>query len=472
MANAEIAYLGAQEVRAGIASGDFTSEEVVTALIDRIQRIDTPDSSIALRSVLALNQEAIDHARTCDRNQSTGPLHGVPVLIKDNIEAVGLPGTAGSAALAGRTVEIDAPLVARLRAAGSVILGATNLSEWANIRSSKSTSGWSAVGGLVRNPWDLERSSGGSSSGSGAAVAAGLAPLAVGTETDGSITCPAALNGAVGIKPTVGTVSTRGVVPISSSQDSPGPMARSVADAALLLEVLSGKSGMVAASSVDIAGLRVGIADHWFTSHEETDAAMGEVISAMGWNQSASIAAVPENIHSDEVTVLLADLHDELDEFLKERPGLRVQSLQDVVAFNRDHADLELKYFDQDLFEKALEIGGKTAAYQDARARCVQWASEQFAAAWDQFDLLVAPAYGPAWKSDFSKGHSEALGGSVTSPAALLGLPIATVPVALVGGLPVALALVGPAGSEAQLIAAAAAVERLAAFSYRPTAVS
>lgn len=471
MSSQEIAFLGAQEIREQIQQGALTSESVVEALIDRIRNVDAPDSATALRSILAINPDALDQARACDAHASDAPLHGVPVLVKDNIEAVGLPGTAGSIALAGRTVTVDAPLVARLRAAGAVILAATNLSEWANIRSTKSTSGWSAVGGLVRNPWGLDRSSGGSSSGSGAAVAAGLAPLAVGTETDGSITCPASLNGVIGIKPTVGTVSTRGVVPISSSQDSPGPMARSMSDAALMLEVLSGKTGFVAAATQEISGLRVGIADQWFTHHEGTDNAVGEAIAAMGWSQASSFAAVPEEIHHDERTVLLAELHDELGQFLQERPGLQVQSLADVVEFNKRHAEVELQHFGQELFEEALQIGGKGEQYRQARARCVDWSSAQFAEAFSQFDLLVAPAYGPAWRSDFALGHAEALGGAVTTPAALLGLPIVTVPVALVDGLPVALALVGPAGSEERLIAAGAAVERLAAFSYRPSAL-
>jgi amidase len=236
-------WLGAEQARDLIASGEISSVELTQALIERVRAIDAPGTATALRSVLALNPHALDEAAAADAGQTQGALRGVPVLVKDNIDCVGLPGTAGSSALAGRKIAVDAPLVARLRAAGAVILGASNLSEWANIRSSTSTSGWSAVGGLVRNPWGLQRSAGGSSSGSGAAVAAGLAPLAVGTETDGSITCPASLNGVVGIKPTVGTVSTERVIPISSSQDSPGPLARSVADAALMLEVLSGRSG-------------------------------------------------------------------------------------------------------------------------------------------------------------------------------------------------------------------------------------
>ncbi len=217
------------------------AESLVEVLLGRVSALDAPGSPTALRSVLALSESALAEARACDRADPVGPLHGVPVLVKDNIEVAGMPSTAGATSLAGRPATRDAPLVSRLRDAGAVILGTANLSEWANIRSARSTSGWSAVGGLTGNPWALDRNAGGSSSGSGAAVAAGLVPLSIGTETDGSITCPASLNGVVGIKPTVGSVPTEGVVPISASQDSPGPMARTVDEVALLLEVLTAR---------------------------------------------------------------------------------------------------------------------------------------------------------------------------------------------------------------------------------------
>ena len=220
----------ATDLATALAAGATTSLEIVDALIERIAEIDAPDSDVALRSVIALSRSARDDARRSDERRRAddvaGPLHGVPVLIKDNIEAIGLPGTAGSIAMLERSVGEDAPLVARVRSAGAIVLGSTNLSEWANFRSPNSTSGWSAVGGLCVNPFRLDRSAGGSSSGSGAALAARLAPLAVGTETNGSITCPSSLNGVVGLKPAVGVVSATGVAPISASQDSPGPMAR------------------------------------------------------------------------------------------------------------------------------------------------------------------------------------------------------------------------------------------------------
>ena len=237
-------FLSAHETIAAIRSGKTTAAELATEALERIQSVD--QSGYELNSVLAVSKTALSDAMNIDKDL---PLAGLPIFIKDNIQAVGLPGTAGSKALENYPVKQDSELVTRLRAGGANIIGATNLSEWANIRSSKSTSGWSAVGGLTANPWIHKHSAGGSSSGSGSAIAAGLVTLAVGTETDGSIVCPASLNGCVGIKPTVGSVSRVGVVPISDAQDSPGPLARSVADAALLLEVLSGIPGLVSAAN-------------------------------------------------------------------------------------------------------------------------------------------------------------------------------------------------------------------------------
>ncbi|NBO35652.1 MAG: hypothetical protein EBU89_07080 [Actinobacteria bacterium] len=263
VSTADIGFTSAYDLVEGRRAGDFTSVELVSTLLHRIQTID--DCEGGLKSVLAISTDLMQQAEACDSHDATGLLHGIPVLVKDNIQAIGLPGTAGSLALAGRTVTVDAEIVSRLRKAGAIIMGSTNLSEWANIRSEKSTSGWSAVGGLTANPWNYKHSAGGSSSGSGAAVAAGLIPFAVGTETDGSIVCPASLNGVVGIKPTVGSVSTTGVIPISSSQDVPGPIARSVEDAAMLLEVLSGQTGLVDLCNND-EPLRIGVVRAWLTS--------------------------------------------------------------------------------------------------------------------------------------------------------------------------------------------------------------
>ena len=292
-------------------------------LLGRVATLDAPGSPTALRSVLAVSESALSEARRCDQTDPVGPLHGVPVLVKDNIEVAGLPSTAGATSLAGRLPAHDAPLVRRIREAGAVILGTANLSEWANIRSARSTSGWSAVGGLTGNPWALDRNAGGSSSGSGAALAAGLAPLAIGTETDGSITCPASLNGVAGIKPTVGSIPTEGVVPISASQDSPGPMARTVDEVALLLEVLTANPGFLDRARGGVAGLRVGVARTWRTGHPGTDELFDDVagrLAAAGAVVHDVQAAVPTSSEEeDELTVLLCELVDGLAAYLPTR---------------------------------------------------------------------------------------------------------------------------------------------------------
>lgn len=446
-----------------------SSTQQVSATLHRIAELDAPTSPVALRSVLAVADDAVAHAATLDAERATGrvrgPLHGVPVLVKDNIEALGLPCTAGSLALADHPPLADAPLVARLRAAGAVIVGATNLSEWANIRSAQSSSGWSAVGGLTKNPWSLDRSAGGSSSGSGAAVAAGLTRLAVGTETDGSIVCPASLNGVVGIKPTIGSVPAAQVVPISHSQDVPGPLAATVAEAATMLSVLADVPMLErSVARVTVDGLRIGIAEPWFTGHTATDALFHEVATRIGRLvgslTTASVPATPAEVQGDEFTVLMCELLDDLTDYLGRRRVPNLRTLHDVIAFNDTHADVELAHFGQELFHMAAASGGTdTDTYRAARARAVAWArNDCFAPAFEHHDLLVSPTYAPAWVTDFATGHPSA-GGNVTSPAAIAGYPIMSLPMGLVGGLPVGLAIVGPPRSEASMIALAQAIE-------------
>ena len=300
--DADLGFATAVEQIAMLQQSQISASELVATMTHRISAVD--DSTDGIRSVLAISADAMTQADALQT--STTALHGLPVMIKDNIEAVGLPCTAGSLALAGRSVVADAPLVANLRHAGAVVLGSTNLSEWANIRSAHSTSGWSAVGGLTANPWQRSRSAGGSSSGSGAAVAAGLIPFAVGTETDGSIVCPASLNGVVGIKPTVSAVSTRGVVPISASQDSPGPLARTVTDAAMLLDVLAGTDTMGALQSTD--PVRVGVVRQWLTTDDATSAVFEDAVRTLS---AAGIRCIDVDVpvdtdqaEADEGTVL------------------------------------------------------------------------------------------------------------------------------------------------------------------------
>lgn len=419
----------------------------------RYRDVDAPESSIRVNSVLAL----------CDaQDVPTGPLSDVAVLIKDNIEALGLPGTAGSLALKAHPATRDAELVTRLRAAGADIVGATNLSEWANIRSTRSASGWSAVGGLTGNPWQLDRSAGGSSSGAGAAVAAGLVSLAIGTETDGSIVCPASLNGVVGLKPTVGSISVDGVVPISKSQDTPGPLTTDVRLAALAFEVMSGKQGAVEAvdnSKTVSSKLRVGVADAWLTGHTETDAVFAnavEVVARLVASVDKSdVPAAGNEEHTDEYTVLKCELKDDLGAYLTQRlPNHSLNSLQAVVDFNNAHAEVELQHFGQEIFEAALTTQGRDGdEYREARKRNLEWAiTKCFAPAFEKFDLLVAPAYGPAWKSDLIIGERGA-GGVSTTAAAIAGYPLLCIPMGLVQDMPVGLIISGSAGDEARMLA-------------------
>jgi amidase len=461
---ADVAYLSVREIRAALAAGRLSSRSLVETLIARIEAIDAPASPTQLRAVAAVAADALDVAQRCDDTHESGvdrgPLFGVPVMIKDNIEAVGLPGTAGSTALVGRPTR-DAPLVTRLRDAGAIVLASTNLSQWANIRARHSTSGWSATGGLVGNPWALDRSAGGSSSGSGAAVAAGLTPVAVGTETDGSITCPASLNGVVGLKPTVGTVPGRYVVPISLSQDSAGPMGRSVDDVAALYGVLSATAPTSAPTP------RFAVTTTWRTDHAPTDELIDRVVAelrAAGHPVAECAPAAPgEAEGGDEITVLLAELLDDLSSYLAERPGEGVRSLADVVAFENAHAAVELPFFGHDLFEAALAIGGRRGPdYAEARARNLEWATASCLAALDGVDVALAPAYGPAWKSDLALGGSPPhVSSGITTPPAITGWPIISVPVGFVDGLPVGLAMIARPHAEWSLLDAARIVESL-----------
>jgi amidase len=446
---------------------------LVDDLLERIATLDAPGTPTALRSVLATSDTARDEARACDTTGVGGPLDGVPVLVKDNIEVAGLPSTAGATSLAGRPATTDAPLVRRLRDAGAIILGTTNLSEWANIRSVRSTSGWSAMGGLTGNPWALDRSPGGSSSGSGAAVAAGLAPLSIGTETDGSITCPASLNGVAGIKPTVGAVPTQGVVPISVSQDSPGPMARTVEEVALLLEVIAATPGILDRVRGGVGGLRVGWAGTWRTGHPATDALVAESVARLqagGATVTHLSPPVPgPTEEEDELTVLLCELFDGLAAYLPTRGPDGPQDLAAVVAHERKYAAVELAHFGHDLFERALELGGTAnPVYGAARARNLAWAVDTcLRPSLSDVDVLIAPTYGPAWKSDLVLGGQAALASPVTRAPAIAGWPIAVAPIGLVEGLPVGMGAVGRPGSEGLLLAVGRAVEQPARPSWR-----
>ena len=461
---ADLAYLNVAEIEGRLVAGTLTSVELVTALLERAVAIDAPDSDISLGALAAQSPDALEVAAERDTERLAGhlrgSLHGIPVVIKDNVEALGLPGSAGSSALVGRPAR-EAPLVTRLREAGAIVLASTNLSQWANIRSVRSTSGWSATGGLVGNPWALDRSAGGSSSGSGAALAAGLAPLAIGTETDGSIVCPASVCGVVGLKPTVGVVPATYVVPISASQDSPGPLGRCVADVARMFGVLS------ASEAPPERSLRFAVATTWRTGHPATDELFDVIVAALraaGHDVVDREVAVPgDEEGNDELAVLLGELHDDLSEYLARRPGEGVKSLAEVIEWENAHADNELAHFGHDLFDIALATGGRAGeAYEAARRRNLTWAIDTcLQPALEDVDVLIAPAYGPSWKSDLAVGGHPGPASVATMPAAIAGWPIMSVPIGLVHGLPVGLAILARAHDEWTVLAAGGVIEEL-----------
>ncbi|MBW6522043.1 amidase [Sphingomonas sp. RHCKR47] len=471
-----------EQVQAAMTAGRATSVDLTRAYLARIAAMDRKGPT--LRSIIALNPDALAQAKVMDAERRAGrvrgPLHGVPVLIKDNIETADpVATTAGSLALAANVTRRDAPLVARLRAAGAVILGKTNLSEWANIRSDHSISGWSAVGGLVRNPYALDRTACGSSSGSGAAVAASFAAAAVGTETDGSVTCPSSINGLVGFKPTLGLVSRTYVVPISHSQDTPGPMARSVRDAALLLSAMAAPDPADPATAATqvrdytaglstgaLSGMRVGIVRSNDLSPElatRFDAALA-VLRASGATLVEVTPPKLDGLGEAEFQVLLSELKADLDRYLATTPAsVKTRTLDQVIAFDRANAAAEMPYFAQETFEKAAATKGLAdPAYKAARAKSLRLAGAEgidamLAKAGAQ--ILVEPSYGAAWLSDTVYGDQYG-GPSAASLPAIAGYPHLTVPMGLVRGLPVGLSFIGTRGADQRVLGAGYAYEQ------------
>lgn len=448
----------------------------IATYLDRIERIDRKGPKI--NAVIAINPDA----RRAAAQGGNGPLAGRAILIKDNIEtADAMATTAGSLALKDNVTHRDAPLVAKLRAAGAVILGKTNLSEWANIRSSRSTSGWSGVGGQTRNPHALDRTPCGSSSGSGAAMAAGLAWAAIGTETDGSITCPSSVNGIVGFKPTVGMVSRRYIVPISHSQDTPGPMTASVRDAALILTAIAGpdpedpataEAGKYAQDfakgldSASLAGKRIGVLRKATGRHLPTEALFDRALDDL---KKAGAVLVeldyePDGaMYRDESLVLHYELKQDLDAYLKALPGQPpVRSLADVIAFDKAHAAQEMRWFGQETFEASVKLDDE-AAYRKARAESLRLAGKQGIdklMADHDLALLVFPTDSPAWTVDLITGdHSLPIG--MGSLPAIAGYPHLTVPMGAVEGLPVGLSFVAGQWQDAKVLEAGAVYERV-----------
>ena len=426
---------------------------------ESLQKIaDIDQSGYQLNSVLALTKDL-------KFNEITGPLAGIPILIKDNIEAIGLPATAGSLALQDTEVVRDSTIAKRLRAAGATIIGATNLSEWANIRSGKSTSGWSAVGGLTANPWRHSHSAGGSSSGSGSAVGAGIVSMAVGSETDGSIVCPASLNGCVGIKPTVGSIPRDAMIPISASQDTPGPMAQTVAQAAALLDVLTDKN-IYAKAATSEEPLRIAYVKEWATEDTGTNQLFGELLSKLSSaNIKVTEISLPAPTDEDgtaEFQVLMHELNEDLATYLTGRVGARVRSLSDVVKFNIENADAEMKHFGQEYFEQALQIGGRNSEYEKLRKENLDWASNKvLGPGFADFDILLGQTYAPAWKSNLGGGDDFSSATWITMAPAIAGTPIGCLPMGLVDGLPVGVGVVSRANEELRLISAMAQIEKV-----------
>ena len=484
----DVAEKNITTLQADMAAGRIDAVGLVRAYEGRIATLDPQ-----LHSVIALNPDALAQARALDAERKAGhlrgPLHGIPILVKDNIETRDpIPTTAGSLALANNITHRDAPVVTRLRAAGAIILGKTNLSEWANIRSTQSISGWSAVGGLTHNPYVLDRSTCGSSAGSGAAVAASLAAAALGTETNGSLVCPGAFNGIVALKPTVGLVSRTHIVPISHTQDTAGPMARNVADAALLLSVMAGSDPQDAATTqadshradyaalagASLKGKRLGVilppADQ---SPSATDRVLRQALGILR-AQGAEIVELhdftrPPAASDEEGTVLKFEFKHDIAAYLQSLPGAGPKTLSDLIAFNAA-TPRELVLFDQNYFEMANAKGElNDPAYIKARNDLVASTRALLDKTFAQYrlDALIRATDDPSFRLDVVKGDND--GSSASFLPATSGYPHLTVPMGYVSGLPVGLSFMGPAWSEARLLALGAAFERAAAARKPPS---
>ncbi len=486
----DLATESASALSGDLAAHRVTSQQLVEGYEARIARLNA-----ALHAVIALNPRAMAEARASDARRAAGhalgPLDGLPILVKDNIGIAGLPTTAGSLALLKNVRPTDSTVVRNLRRAGVVILGRTNLSEWANIRSEHSTSGWSAVGGLTRNPYMLDRTACGSSSGSAAAVAAGLAAAAIGTETDGSISCPSSMNGVVGLKPTVGLVSRTGIVPISHTQDTAGPIARTVRDAALLLGAMAGSDPadpatagadahranyLAALDPHALAGVRLGVARFLLKNFTpKTLAVFNRALSRLK-AQGAILVEVDDHhmapIEKHENLVLLTELKADLNAYLAgSPPAVRTRTLAQLITFDDTHPQ-EMTWFGQSLFLRAERTKGLTdPAYLAARARNLRLAgpegidrllSEHKVAA------LISPAQNPAAVIDLVNGDAGLAAGDSSLPA-IAGYPYITVPMGEVQGLPVGLSFIGPKWSEARLLGYAYAYEHAAHAFRAPT---
>jgi amidase len=456
-----------------MAHGSLSSVQLTEAYLDRIHSVDPK-----VHAVLFVDPTALGQAKASDQRRRSGHLlsllDGIPVLLKDNVDTKNLPTTAGSRALLAKNPKQDAPLVQNLRAAGAVILGKANLSEWANFRSTMSTSGWSGVGAQTNNPYVLDRNPCGSSSGSGAGVAASLSQVAIGTETDGSIVCPSGANGDVGIKPTLGVVSGVGVVPISHEQDTAGPIGRHVIDVAITLSALSGRPNNYIASAVfgranSLRGARIGV---WAMAgiDPNVDKVMQATVATLVKAGATVVNVVPANqdtIGNDEFPALLTEFKHDLNAYLATRPGVP-QTLADLIKFNQNDP-VELSKFGQELFLQAEAAPPETdPTYQMQRATATSLAQHSIddLISADHLDAIIAPTNGPAWVTNYATGDVDLVGSS--QPAAVAGYPDITVPAGFAGPLPLGVSFMAGRNADGHLLALASDFERVSAARRAP----
>jgi amidase len=484
------------DLQAGMATGKLTARSITQQYLDRIDELDRKGP--ALRHVLETNPDALSIADSLDQERKAGkvrgPLHGIPILLKDNIDTADrMTTTAGSLALAGSIPLQDAFIAARLRAAGAILLGKTNLSEWANFRSTHSSSGWSGRGGQAKNPYVLDRNPCGSSSGSGGAVSANLCAAAIGTETDGSIVCPSSANGIVGIKPTVGLVSRAGIIPISHSQDTSGPMARTVRDAAIILGVLTGVDPRDSATSDSrsrgqtdytryldpngLRGARIGVARTRFFGYSDvTDKVINDAIAGM--KAQGAVIVDPANIATagkfddSEFDVLLYEFKADLNKYLASLgPRAPMKTLQEIIVFNEQHKDTSMPWFGQEIMIQAQAKGPLTEKkYRDALAKDLKMSrTDGIDATMNKYklDAIVAPTGSPAWVTDLVNG--DHFSGASSTPAAVAGYPNINVPAGFSHGLPIGISFFGRAYSEPTLIKIAYAYEQATKHRRAPT---
>ncbi|QHL85941.1 amidase [Nibribacter ruber] len=489
----ELSEATVQQLQDKMKSGELTSQKITQLYLDRIQAIDK--NGPKLNSVIEVNPDALQIAEALDQERKNGkvrgPLHGIPILIKDNIDTKDKMSTsAGALALAENKASKDAFVAAKLREAGAVILGKTNLSEWANFRSTRSTSGWSSRGGQTKNPYVLDRSPCGSSSGSGTAVAANLCAIAVGTETDGSVVCPASVNGAVGIKPTVGLVSRAGIIPISASQDTAGPIARTVADAAILLGAMTGTDANDAITQEStgktltdytkfldansLQGKRIGVEKSFLKGHEGIDTLYQKAIEALK-SKGATVVEVEvvgkiNELGGDEFKVLQYEFKDGVNKYLA-TANAKVKSLKEVIEFNKQNEAKAMPFFKQETLESSEKLGDlNSKAYLTARDKNLKQSRAIINKIMDdnKLDAISGPTYGPSWCIDVVNGDAFS-GYGLSTPAAISGYPHITVPMGQVLHLPIGFSFFGKPYTEGPLIGLAYAFEQAAKARQKPT---